>query len=271
MKYPTDDELRLAVERFGPGDEWSPRYRAELQLEARARLRDDARGMPPEIWFDYLYRRQRRLSGEFDYARNAGFERLLSSAPFPMSSGGGLEVLDPVLYHALVADALARGAPDGVGVRELRYSNPFFKRLFGKGTAETTISATAQVIETVSTLGSTRKMAEADATVARGTVEHRIKDSELDLELKRLEIGREREALLADRIANARAIGELGAERRQRAIAEAAIGRGQLDIADAVRELDPSDAAALGELGLRRLELEEHYERDDLEDDLHSS
>ena len=52
---------------------------------------------------------------------------------------------------------------------------------------------------------------------------------------------------------------------------EAAIRRGQLDIADAVRELDPSDAAALGELGLRRLELEEHYERDDLEDDPHSS
>lgn len=75
----------------------------------------------------------------------------------------------------------------------------------------------------------------------------------------------------SDRIANARVIDELDAERRERAIAEAPNGRGQLDVADAVRELDPSDAAALGELGVRRLELEEHYERDDLEDDRQSS
>jgi hypothetical protein len=67
-------------------------------------------------------------------------------------------------------------------------------------------------------------MAEADATVARGTVEHRIKESELDLELKRLETRAGTGGV--DRIANARVIGELGAERRRRAIAEAAIGRG---------------------------------------------
>jgi hypothetical protein len=271
MKNPTDAELQSAVERFGPGDERSPYHHAKLQLEVRAQFRNDAREMPPDYWFDYSYHLRRRLSAKFGLAQNAEFERLLSSAPFPMSWGGGLEVLDPVLYNALVADALARGAPGGVIVSELRYSNPFFERLIGKGTSEKTVTTAAEVLKTVVTIGSTRKIAKAEATVAEGTVEHRIKDKKLDLELKHLEIELKKEKLIAERIANVSAFGEFDAKRRQRAIADAAIERGQPDIADAVRELDPSDAAALGELGLRHLELEEHYERDDPEDEVHFS
>lgn len=264
MKFPTDSELRAAVERFAPGDEQSPGYRAERQIEARERLRDVLMGAPPEIWFDLLIRQWRRPF-DFDYPfREAGFERLFSTGVLPaFSSGIGLDVLDPILYQALVSEALARLMPGDVGVRELRYENPFFKRLFGKGTAEQTISTTAQVIETVNTLGAIRKMAKADAEVAERTVDHRVEDSELDVRLRRLRVHREREALIADRIANARAAEELSSERRQRAIIEAAMRQGKFDIADAVRELGPSDAAALGELGFRRVELEEHYEHDE--------
>lgn len=265
MKFPTDGELQAAIERFPPGSELSPRYRAERQLEARERLREEVMHGPPELWFDWFYRRGRQRLGKLDFAlRDAGFERLLSAAPIPIFPGAvGLDALDPLLYQALVADSVARLMPGEVGVRQLRYENPFFNRLFGKGTAEETISTAAQVIETVSTLGSTRKMARADADVAERTVDQRVEDSGLDVQLKRLKVEREREALVADQIANARAAEALQADRRQRAIVEAAMRRGLLDIADVLQALDASDASALGELGQQHLELEEHYERDD--------
>jgi hypothetical protein len=265
MRFPTDDELRAAVERFPHGDELSLSYRAERQIEARRLLRDEMLGAPPEIWYDWFYRRGRRPFGKLEPAlKQAGFERLLSQAPFPLSPNAvGLDALDPLLYDALVADAVARSLPGQVRVRQLRYENPLFKRLFGKGAAEQTISTTAQVIETVSTLGPTRKIAKADAEVAERTVDQRVADSDLDLQLKRLRVQREQEALIAERIANARALEALQADRHQRAIAEAAARDGQLDIADAVRDLNAADAAALGELGQHRLELELHYELDD--------
>jgi len=197
---------------------------------------------------------------------STGYERLLDSGPFPIPTNtAGLDVIDPALYQALVADALARLAPGAVGVRELRYENPFFLRLFGKGTAEKTISSTAQVIETVGTIGSTRKMARAEATVAEATVGPRTESIQLDVQMKRVALEREHQALIADQIANARSLEQLNIERVQRSLAEAALKAGQLDIADAIDALNPRDAAALGELAIQPLELEEGYEQDRLD------
>jgi hypothetical protein len=265
MRFPTDGELRAAIERFPAGDELGPRYRAERQLEARKQLREEMRHGPPELWFDWFYRRRQRDPEKLDFTlRDAGLERLLSAAPIPGFAGPvGLDSLDPLLYQALVSDAVAGLLPGQVRVRQLRYENPFFTRLFAKGTAERSIPTAAQVIETVGTLGSTRKMAKADAEVAERTVDRRVKESELDAELKEVQLERERERLIADRIANARAFDELTAGRRKAAIIEAALSKGLLDIADAVKDLDELDAAALGGLGQRRVELQERYQRDD--------
>jgi hypothetical protein len=265
MRFPTDTELRDAIERFPSGSELGPRYRAQRQLEARERLREEVLHGPPEFWFDWFYRRGRQPPGKLDVSlREAGYERLLSTAPIPIFPGAvGLDALDPALYQALVSETVARLMPGEVRVGQLRYENPFLERLLGKATAEHTISTAAQVIETVSTLGSTRKMAKAAADVAERTVEHRVEDSELDLELKRLQVQREHEALLADRIANAQAAEKLVGDRRQQAIIDAALRRGLLDVADTIEDLDVDDAAALGELGRQPVELEQHYERDD--------
>lgn len=266
MKFPTDDELRAAQERLPGGDESSPRYKVGRHLKVRDRFRDDSRGGPPDMWFDYVYRMQRwKDGGKHDFAlRAAGYDRLFESAPGPfLSNTVGLDVLDPDLYQALVADVIGQGLSDAIGVAEMRYSNPFFQRLFGRGGAEKTISATAQVIESVSTIGSTRKMAKADAEVAEGTVGHRVEQSELDVELKRLAVERERQALFADQIQNARWLEQLGSERVRRVLVENAVQRGQIDISDAIAELSDSDASALGQLGGQTLELEERHEDDD--------
>lgn len=271
MKFPTDGELAQASERLSPeGAEEGPRYRARRHIDARRQMREDIRGGPPEWWFDYYYRVRPRGKGENPAALNflsTGYERLLDSSPFPiLANTAGIDVIDPVLYQALVADVLARLAPGAVGVRELRYENPFFQRLFGKGTAEQTISATAQVIETVGTIGSTRKIAKADAAVAEATVRDRIEASDLEVERQRIELEREKQALLAARIANARAIERLNVDRVQRALSEAALRDGRVDIADAIQALDPADAAALGELVIQPLELEVQYEQDPPDD-----
>lgn len=264
MKFPTDAELADAAERLRQGDEQSPQYRARTQLDAREQLRNEFRGAPAEWWFENLYRRRGKLGGKEGYTlRAAGFERALQSSPTPFFANAvGLDAIDPGLYQALVADSMSRLAPGAVGVRELRYENPFFKRLFGKGPAEKTISTTAQVIETVSTLGPNRKMAQADAAVAERTIDHRVEDSSLDVELKRLAVEREREALLRDRIENARAIERLNADRVQRSMIESAIRDGLLDVADAIEALDGDEALALGGIGVRQLALQEHSEPD---------
>ena len=270
MKFPTDSELAQASERLSPeGAEDGPRYRARRHLDARRQIREDIRGGPPEWWFDYYYRLRRTPKSESpatSHFLSTGYERLLDSGPFPIPTNtAGLDVIDPALYQALVADALARLAPGAVGVRELRYENPFFLRLFGKGTAEKTISSTAQVIETVGTIGSTRKMARAEATVAEATVGPRTESIQLDVQMKRVALEREHQALIADQIANARSLEQLNIERVQRSLAEAALKAGQLDIADAIDALNPRDAAALGELAIQPLELEEGYEQDRLD------
>jgi hypothetical protein len=271
MKFPTDRELSQASERLSSaGAEEGPQYRAQRHLAARRQIRKELRGGPPELWFDYLYRFRRGQDDKrtYSYLRSTGYDRLLDAGPMPvLMTNAGLDVLDPMLYQALVADALARQAPGAVGVRELRYENPFFQRLFGKASAEKTVSSIAQVVETVATIGPTRKMANADAAVAEGTVKNRIESSEVDVEMKRVALERKKQALLADRIANARSLEQLNVERIQRTLIEAALQGGQLDIADAIEELGPGDAAALGELGLQHLALSEESISDDQPED----
>lgn len=265
MKYPTDSELAQAAESREQGDEQSPAYRAKMQLDARRMLREDMRGGPPEWWFDPLYRKSGLYSDKPRFAfKLSGYERAFQASPLPFAPGAfGLDVADPVLYQALVAEALSRLAPGPVGVHEMRYANPFFKRLFGKGETEKTISTTAQVLETVCTLGSTRKMAKADAAVAERTVRDRVADSQLDVERKRVALERDQQALLKEKLENLRTLEGLSEDRARPWLVDAAIGAGLLDIADAVDALSRADAAALAGLARRPIELEERGEPDD--------
>ena len=77
---------------------------------------------------------------------DAGYDRLTGTG-FPFFGAVALDVLDPVLYDALVADGLASLLPEAVSVRTLRYENPFWASLFGKGRAEGTVSTAVQVLE----------------------------------------------------------------------------------------------------------------------------
>ncbi|MGH9043516.1 MAG: hypothetical protein ACRDVP_01510 [Acidimicrobiales bacterium] len=265
MKYPTDAELRSALDRLPRGDELSPRYRAERQLAARDYLANEGRRFPPDIWFEYFYRRNQRdreVSSSFRALSDAGYDRLIGTG-FPFFGGVGLDVLDPVLYDALVADELARSLPEEVGVRTLRYENPFLAALFGKGRAEKTISTAVEVIEVARDFGPKRTIAKADAVVAEATIEDRITQSDLDVALKeeRLVEARLRNERLA--LENAQLVQALDTDQQRRMLIDRAIRRGQIDIADALRALNPGDTQALGALGRRQLEVETHWEQDD--------
>ena len=160
MKYPTDSELRGALDRLPRSDEQGPRYRAERQLAAREFLWREGRRFPPDLWFEYLYRRSpcdAELSSSFQLLSDAGYDRLTGTG-FPFFGAVGLDVLDPVLYDALVADELASLLPEAVSVRTLRYENPFWASLFGKGRAEGTVSTAVQVLEVRVTMGLTSKI-----------------------------------------------------------------------------------------------------------------
>jgi hypothetical protein len=265
MKYPTDTELRSALDRLPGGDEQSPRYRAERQLAARDYLSSEGRRFPPDMWFEYFYRRNQRdleFSSSFRALSDAGYDRLIGTS-FPFFGGVGLEVLDPILYDALVADELARSLPEELGIRTLRYENPFLAALFGKGRAEKTVSTAVEVIEVAREFGPKRTIAKAEAAVAEATVENRITESDLDVALKR-------EQLIETRLRNERRALEnahleqaLDADQQRRMLIDRAIRRGQIDIADALRALNPGDAEALGELGRRQLEVETRWEPDD--------
>lgn len=268
MRFPTDDELRAALDRLPAGSETSPRYRAQIQIDARQQLRREIRNFPPDFWLDWYYRRGPLSSDKDRFGlREAGFERMMATLPVPFVAGAiGLDALDPVLYQALVADVIAASMPEEAIVRQLRYENPFFVRLLGRRGAEQTITGTAQLIETVATVRSTRKMARDDATVSESTVTHRIEESEVNLEMKKVQLAREREALRADRIANEHAASQL---RIQLSIVEVLQRGGFLDAADSVGELDEADAAALGQLALNGPVVEERWEPD--EDDIEGS
>ena len=68
--------------------------------------------------------------------------------------------------------------------------------------------------------------------------------------------------LLAKRIQNAQAVDALNAHRRQQDLVEHFTAAGQLDEADAIAALQPSDASALGEFALRQPVLTQAVEPD---------
>ena len=171
--------------------------------------------------------------------------------------------MDPVLYDALVADELARSLPEPVGVRALRYNNPFWAALFGRGNAEKTVSTTIKVIEVARDFGPKRTIAKADAAVAEATVKNRIDESAIDVELKREQLAEAKLRNTRQELENARLAQALNADQQRRRLIEQATRRGELDIADALRALGASDVLALGAVGSRPLEIEQHREQDD--------
>ncbi|MEY8017475.1 hypothetical protein [Mycobacterium servetii] len=183
MKFPTDDELRSALDRLpSEGGEESPYLRVQRQLSAREFALNEGRGFPPDLWFDYWYRRRRSSKDDpfFESLSKAGYDRI-TNTPFPAIGPVGLDVIDPILYDALVADEVARLMPGRVGIRSLRYGSPFWAWLFGKATAEKTVSTTVKVLEVARDYGPKRKEAKADAAVAEATVGHKVAQSALDV------------------------------------------------------------------------------------------
>lgn len=273
-KYPTDAELRDAIERLPRGSETAPQYRARRHLEARERFAEDIGDIPPRLW-DYWYRMRRASSETASYLAGTGFERALQANPAPWVGGAapGLDALDPVLYEALVSEQVARLSPDLIVVREVRYSNPFGEVIAGVGAAEKAVKTTAGVVETAATLGSRRRLLKADAQVAEETIEDRIEDSRLNIDLRREELRRARienalaeEELLSKRIQNAQALESMSARRRQQALIDHFTASGRLDEADAIAAADPSDAAALAQFALRPPDLRDEYLPDPDED-----
>ncbi len=66
MKFPTDDELRAAIERFPEGDETGPRTGRSVTWRPETGLAADAERLLPEIWWDhYWYRRGGGLENDF--------------------------------------------------------------------------------------------------------------------------------------------------------------------------------------------------------------
>lgn len=267
MKFPTDAELRDALERF-PTSETGPGYRARRQLEARDRLAEEAEDLPLEFWYRY---RRRRSSEAYSYLSGTGFERAFAGTSVPWSVGAslGLDVADPILYQALVADQVVREAPGEIIVREVRYSNPFGEVVAGVGAAQKAVKTTAGVIETAATLGSRRKLKKVEAQVAEATIDDQIDDVRIDVDLKREQLRRARiendiadEELRAKQIQNAQALHCLNAQRRQQALVEHFVAVGELDQADAIAAADPADATALIEFALRLPRLEESYAAD---------
>jgi hypothetical protein len=280
LRFPTEDELLAALERFPRGDERSAWYRAKRHLELRQRLDSEYEGMPPEFWFDRVYRRKKKGPGN-DFARllaETGSDRLFSGTGWPFSGGNpGLDVTDPALYQALVEDEVARYTAGEVFVREVRYRNPFGEEIAGIGKAVDAVKKTAGVIETLATINSRRRKTKAEADVAEALVPTTIEDGRLDLEFKREMAGEQlraaqianeiaEEELVARRIENNRSLRLLSLEARRQALSDRALLLGQLDIADAVAELEPGDAEALGELVSRAPQMEERIEPDPVEE-----
>jgi len=269
MKFPTNDELRDAIERLPSGDETSTRYLGERHLKLRRRFARDSEGMPAELLFD-LWRSQR--SKRSGYLRGTGFERVLTAAPVPWVFGAapGLDVVEPALYQALVADDVSRLAPGEVVVRSIRYRNPFGEEIVGVKAAEKAVKTSAGVIETAATLGSRRKLARVEAQVAEATIDDRIEDIRLDRDLKQQQVRRARiendiaeEELLAKRIRNAQALRSLTPGASQQLLVEHFVASGELDQADAIAAAEPMDAAALLQFTLKPPELKLSHEADD--------
>jgi hypothetical protein len=278
MKFPTDDELARAVERLPDGSELSPRYRADNLRSARRDLADNVGGLMPPDLFAYWYRNRLRPGDLPSSLLAAGYERALAGSPVPWSAGAavGLDVIDPDLYQALVADQIAQLAPTEIAVREIRYRNPLAETMTAIGTGTEALTKGAGALETLATLGSRRKIKKAEAQVAEATVDDRVEGSRLDLELKSEQVRQARLAsqlaeqklllaeqeLLAKRIENEQALRALNGPQKVNALAERLRSAGQLDEADAVAALEPADGAALLELATRDPEVKQNYEPD---------
>jgi hypothetical protein len=270
MKFPSDGELASASERLSPlGAENSLAYRATSWISARRRLREEWRNYPPDFWRE-RYWRDSKLSWKEFGAVSAQLQRLSDGATGPSITafGSGLDVLDPELYAALVADRVARESPSAASVRSLDYRNPLAETLTAVGTGAEALSKTAGVVETLATLGSRRKIKKAEAEYAEQTIDDRVEGSHLDRRLKEEELRRARinndlaEAqLLEQRINNAQALVALEAQAKQR-LADQLQAAGKLDEADVARALEPSDAAALTQLSARDVEVTESEEPD---------
>lgn len=267
MKFPTDGELENLVGDSPRSEDDGPGYRARQHLSAREHLRDEVRDGSFGWRFDEMLYRRGLKGTNGSMIRAAGLDRgLEAQLTSPASNPIGLDVIDPVLYQALVSDALSRDFPEPVRVSELRYSNPLFTRFWGKGRAEKTVSMTAEVIETIALLGPNRQMARADAEVATRTIGHRVEESELKNELLGIEVERKREALRRERIAND-ASERLFSDETQRLLVDQMIRTGRIDAADVIAELGAGEALALGALGARRFELVQRYHEDSAEGD----
>jgi hypothetical protein len=226
MKFPTDDELASAVERLPRGSELSPWYRANNLRNARRILSEEIGDLRPEA-LGYRNAGTRRSSDLLA----AWYERALTGSPFPWAAGTaiGLDVIDPNLYHALVADQIAQLAPTEITVRQLRYRNPLVETMTAIGTGTEALTKGAGAIETLATLGPRRKIKKAEAQVAKATVDDRVESSRLDLDLKREQL-------------------------RQRKLAN--------DLAEQELLAKPADGAALMELATRDPRMKQSREPD---------
>lgn len=272
MKFPTDEELASITDRsFQDND--GPAFRARRLLEVRASLAEVTR----TYWRDYPFVEVPPRHELLSDLRGTGYERLVySGALWPAVLSAGLDVIDPALYQALVADRVRELMPDEVVVRRLAYRNPVTAGITA-GEAAGALEKAAGVIDTSATLRSRMRIKRAEADVAGATVHDRIEESGLRVELlreqvreahlqndirseKRLQEQIKTELMLQDleakQIQNSRDREALNAQDKQRILYDRFTSEGQLDEADAVRALPPGDAAALVDLGLRQPELE---------------
>lgn len=259
MKFPTDQELADALEQLPGGDELSPQYRARRLLEVREELAEESDNIPPDMWWYYWSRQRGGLGRLQSRLAAAGFERAFAGSPFPWSGGTiGLDVIDPELYHALVAWQVATLSPSAATVRSLRYENPIAETITAVGTGAEALNKTAGAIETIATLSALRKIKNVEARVAEATADDDIESSRLTVAMQREQLRQMQlnsalmeQDLLAKEIANEQALRALTSERKRDALAEQFRRTGHLDEADVVARLEPADADALLELGLR--------------------
>lgn len=267
MKFPTDDELASALEQLPGDDELSPQYRARRLLEVREELAEGSDDIPRELWWYYWSRQRGGLQSRL---AAAGFERAFTASPFLWSGGTiGLDVIDPNLYHALVAQQVATLSPSAATVRSLRYENPISETLTAVGTGAEALSKTAGAIDTIATLSARRKIKNVEARVAEATADDEIESRRLAVELQREQLRQARlnsaireQELIAKQIENEQALHALTSVRKRDTLAEQLRQAGQLDEADVVAELEPADADAFLELGLRDPQVISRHEPD---------
>lgn len=272
MRYPTDAELRDAIERLPGGADQGLSHRAAEFLRFRTGLREEFGDLPRAIYggIDRRYFEERLgQTGTNFYRISEG-----SLAPWWSARESGLDALDPELHAALVGAAVQRQTPTPITVRELTYRNPFAESLTAIGTGAEALGKVAGVIETTATLGSRRRISRTEATFAEQTLGPRVAMTQVDLELREEDLRRVRldnakleQEIIALRIQNAAGILALSNGAKQQAVVDRLISSGQLDEADAVAALDTADGAALTEFAAHPPELERSHEPDPAETD----